>query len=157
MFVSSNQKKKNYLIIVTKCFLNNYGDEKDYKMVFALKKSVLFHYTDLWKISPNMNFGTNWGCWKKSVVASSGTRTYALATLNKHKLENSLLSNSAFNMHYKAEKKFSASVCKSVCLYVYMLTLKWRGLQLQWNRDTREGFWEALKVIFLQIDLDFLK
>ena len=30
-----------------------------------------------------MNFGTDWGYWKKSMVASSGTRAYSLATLNK--------------------------------------------------------------------------
>ena len=40
-----------------------------------LKKTVLFRYIDRWKISsPKMNFGKDWGYWKKSITANSGTQ-----------------------------------------------------------------------------------
>ena len=48
--------------------------------------------------SPNMNFGPDWGCWKKSMVVCSGTRAYALATLNKRKLIRKNCSESPINL-----------------------------------------------------------
>ena len=135
-FFSSNQKK-------TTIFKKNYGDEGNgYRIIFALKKTVLFRYTGAWKtLSPNMNFGADWGYCNKSMITRSGTRAFPLATLLWQKSifckKRKVPRLNPFNIHI--EKHMSLflflsryvsedfSILPFVAIYIHIIKLVWCG------------------------------